>query len=333
MALQVTSVAPDETRATGRLRGRIAPLIPYLLVPALFVLSGMLIPGYISRTSILSVLVLGSMLGIASAGQTLTILISGIDLSIPAVIGLADVVLTQLYGRGWPFGLAALLILAIAVAIGVFNGLMPRVLNVQPLIITLATGSIVLGGVLAWTHAQNTGTVPSWLTGAVSVVGTTGPIPLPGVVIAWAIFSLLIIFLQRRTWLGRHLYAMGANPLAARLALARPTVIWSVAYAVSAAFAAVTGMLLAGFSGTSDAAVGQPYLFMTVAAVVVGGTSLLGGRGGYGRTIAGTLAITELTTLLIGVGFDTPMQQMLLGVLIVLLVLLYGREPHVSTRL
>jgi ribose transport system permease protein len=325
--------APTSGTVRLRLAARMSAFIPYFLVPCLFLLTGAVIPGYISFTSARSVLVLGSMLGIASVGQTLTILIGGIDLSIPAVIGLADVVLTQLYGHGWSFWVVAFLILAMATAIGVANALIARLLQVPSLVVTLAMGSIILGGVLAWTHAENTGTVPDWLVNMVSVVGTTGPIPIPGVVVAWVVISVLIIGFQRSTWLGRHVYAVGANPIAARLALVHSMLVWSAVFALSAILAAIAGIFLAGFSSTSDVGVGQPYLFMTIAAVVIGGTSLLGGRGGYGRTIAGTLVITELTTLLIGVGFSEAMQEMALGILIVVLVLLYGREPHVSMRI
>jgi ribose transport system permease protein len=108
--------------------------------------------------------------------------------------------------------------------------------------------------------------------------------------------------------------------------------VWMAVYALSAALAAVTGMLLAGFSGAADPTVGAAYLFTTVAAVVVGGTSLTGGRGGYARTIAGSLVVTELSTLLIGFNLDQAAQQICLGLLIVGLVAIYGREPHLSLR-
>jgi len=263
----------------------------------------------------------------------LTVIVGGIDLSIPSVIGLADVVVTQLYGDGWSFWLACLLILALALGIGAANAITSVVLRVHPLVITLGTGLIVLGGVLSWNHASTTGTVPSWLVTAVSVIGRTGPIPVPGVVILWAVASALTIAFQRRTRLGREIYASGANPIAARLARVRTTWAWTVVFAISAVFAAVAGVLLAGFSGSADATVGQPYLFETITAVVVGGTSLLGGRGGYGRTIVGVLIVTQLTTLLVGAGLGSDMQEALLGILVILLVVIYGREPHVSTRI
>jgi ribose transport system permease protein len=122
---------------------------------------------------------------------------------------------------------------------------------------------------------------------------------------------------------------MGANPTAGRLALIPPVLLSMIVFALSALFAAVTGILLAGFSGGADPSVGDPYLFTTIAAVVIGGTSLIGGRGGYGRTIAGVLLITVLTTLLVGLGASDAIQQMLLGVLIVVMIAIYGRQRRV----
>ncbi len=298
----------------------------------IFLVTGLLVPGYLSLGSLRSLLLLSSLLGIAAAGQTLTIVLGGIDLSIPAVIGFADVALTQLYGDGWPFAAALAFVLAAAIAIGLLNGWLARAMNVHPLIVTLATGSILLGGILAYTRGQAGGTVPDWLGDAVSVIGHTGPIPLPGAVVGWIVLSAAMILLQHSTVPGRFIYAVGANPLAARLARLPTLAVWMTAYAISAAFAAIAGVLLAGFSGAADPGVGEPYLFMTIAAVVVGGTPLTGGRGGYARTIAGCLIITELTTLLIGLGLDQPGQQIFLGILIVVLVGVSGRQSHVRVR-
>lgn len=308
-------------------------IAPYLLVPALFAVGAITIDGYASKASIISLLVLSAFLGLASLGQTLTVIVGGVDLSIPAVIGLADVVITQLYGDHWSFALATLLIVGISILIGAANAVASMALRVHPLIVTLGMGLIVTGGVLSWSHASISGTVPNWLVESVSVVGKTGPLPIPGVVVLWAVLSLLAIVFMRRSRLGREVYATGANPVAARLALVRTRWALIAVFAASAVFAAIVGILFAGYSGAADDSVGQPYLFETITAVVVGGTSLLGGRGGYGRTIAGALIISQLTTLLIGFGFGPSMQEVLLGVLIVLLVVIYGRETHISSRI
>jgi ribose transport system permease protein len=308
-------------------------LVPYLLVPALFLVGAATIDGYSSHSSILSLLVLSSFLGIASLGQTFCVIIGGVDLSIPSVMGLADVVITQLYGEHWAFWTATLLIIGIAMVIGAANALISLGLNVNPLVITLGTGLIVSGGVLTWNHQAISGTVPTWLSSAVEVINKTGPIPLPGIVVAWIVITVVVILFQRFTRLGREIYATGANARAARLSYVRTTWVWVVAFMASAVFAAVAGIFLAGFSGSADSSVGQPYLFETITAIVVGGTSLLGGRGGYGRTVVGTIVIIQLTTILLGKGASSAMQEALLGLLVVLLVALYGREPKVADRL
>jgi ribose transport system permease protein len=308
-------------------------LVPYLLVPGLFFVGAATIDGYSSHSSILSLLVLSSFLGIASLGQTFCVIIGGVDLSIPAVMGLADVVVTQLYGEHWSFWVAAAVILGIAAAIGAANALISLALNVNPLVITLGTGLIIEGGVLTWNHQAVSGTVPTWLSSAVEVIDKTGPIPLPGIVVAWIVITVLVILFQRFTRLGREIYATGANARAARLAYVRTTWVWVVAFMSSAVFGAVAGIFLAGFSGAADSTVGQPYLFETITAIVVGGTSLLGGRGGYGRTVVGTIVIIQLTTILLGKGASSAMQEALLGLLVILLVALYGREPAVAARL
>ena len=306
--------------------------VPFLLAVALFFVINLVIPGYATWNSFLSLLLLASLLGIAAVGQTLTIIIGGFDMSIPAVIGLANVLLSLLHGQGYPVAAAAVIILLVAIAIGCINGFASRYLQLNPLVVTLATGSIVLGAIWAATRGEVAGSVPEWLIDTVSVIGTTGPIPLPGVVVVWLVLAAIILVVERGSTLGRWIFAAGANPRAAEFAGVPMLAVWMIVYALSAVFAAIAGMFLAGFSGAADPSVGAAYLFTTVAAVVVGGTPLTGGRGGYGRTIAGCLIVTELGTLLIGLGLDQAAQQICLGFLIVALVALYGREPHLSMR-
>jgi ribose transport system permease protein len=308
-------------------------LVPLGIAFALFFVIDLLIPGYANVNSVLSLLLLTSILGIAAAGQTLTIVIGGFDLSIPAVIGLANVLLSLLYGAGLPVWQAAGMILVLAVALGLLNGFAARYFRLNPLVVTLATGSIVLGGIWAGTHGEVAGAVPDWLVATVSVIGTTGPIPLPGAVVLWLVIAAAVLVLEQRTVLGRWIFAAGANARAGEFAGVPMLLVWMVVYALSAALAAIAGMLLAGFSGAADPTVGAAYLFTTVAAVVVGGTPLTGGRGGYARTMGGCLVVTELGTLLVGLGLDQPAQQICLGVLIVALVACYGREPPLSLRI
>lgn len=321
--------------STGR---RVTPqnvvnVLPYLLVLVLFGVNTLVIDGYTAKFNLISLLIQASFLGMASLGQTLVVMVGGIDLAIPAVIGLADVVGTQLYGDGMPFGVILLILLALCVIIGTVNALSSVVLGVHSLIITLAMGLVVTGGVLTWTHGSVSGDVPNWVHTAVAVVGKTGPIPLPVVVVVWIVVSAATIAFQRLTRVGKEIYTTGSNAVAARLAGVRVTRVICFVFVVSAIMAGAVGIFFAGYSGTADDTVGNPYLFETLTAVVIGGTSLLGGAGGYGRTLAGTLVLVELTDLLVGVGLGQSLQQALLGALILLIAVVYGREAHVSNSI
>ena len=301
-----------------------------ILIAVLLHLAGtLLIPGYSSEFSIRAMLVLACLLAVACVGQTLTIILGGIDLSIPFVIGFANVVAAQLYGDGMNFVLVCLIVGVLALAIGALNGALAAGLRIHPLIVTLGIGTIIQGCVLVWTKGFPSGSAPEAVTKFVSIGGSVGPIPVPWLVPSFVALSALIILVLNRTPYGRQLFALGANPKAAALALVDPLRMWMITYALSAFFAATAGVLLLGFTGSAYGDVGQPYLFQTIAAVVIGGTALVGGRGSFLGTVAGDLVITEIYTLLIGLGLQPSMVQAALGLVILALVSLYGREAHV----
>ncbi|TPK98492.1 ABC transporter permease [Mesorhizobium sp. B2-4-12] len=311
-----------------------ARVVGAFCVAALLHLAGtILIPGYSAPFAVRAMLVLASLLAVASIGQTLVVIMGGIDLSIPFVIGFANVVAAQLYGDGWNFFLVCGLVGVLALVIGGLNGLISRSLDIQPLIVTLGIGMIVQGLVLLWTAGFPSGSAPPVVSSFVSIGGSAGPLPVPWLVPSLAVLAALVVLVLERTPYGRRLYALGSNPGAAPLALIDPVRMWVVTYAASAFFAAVAGVLLLGFTGSAYGDVGQPYLFQTIAAVVVGGAALVGGRGSYLGTIAGVLVLTEINTLLIGLGFQPSAVQAALGLIIVLLVSLYGRERHVWTTI
>ncbi|MER8730118.1 ABC transporter permease [Mesorhizobium sp. M1227] len=305
----------------------------FAVAAALHILGTLLIPGYSQPFAIRALLVIASLLAVASIGQTLVVILGGIDLSIPFIIGFANVVAAQLYGVGWNFALVCAVVVALAILIGALNGLISRGLDIHPLIVTLGTGMIVQGAVLLWTGGFPSGSAPAAVSAFVSIGGSVGPLPVPGLVPCVAVLTLLVALVLARTPYGRRLYALGSNPGAAPLALIDPVRMWTVTYAASAFFAAAAGVLLLGFTGSAYGDVGQPYLFQTIAAVVVGGAALVGGRGSYFGTIAGVLVLTEINTLLIGLGFRPSTVQAALGLVIVLLVSLYGRERHVSATI
>jgi ribose transport system permease protein len=305
----------------------------FAVAAALQVIGTLLIPGYSAPFAIRALLVIASLLAVASIGQTLVVILGGIDLSIPFIIGFANVVAAQLYGAGWNFALVCVVVGVLAMLIGALNGLISRGLDIHPLIVTLGVGMIVQGAVLLWTGGFPSGSAPQAVSAFVSIGGSVGPLPVPALVPCVAVLTLLVALVLARTPYGRRLYALGSNPGAAPLALIDPVRMWTVTYAASAFFAATAGVLLLGFTGSAYGDVGQPYLFQTIAAVVVGGAALVGGRGNYFGTIAGVLVLTEINTLLIGLGFRPSTVQAALGLVIVLLVSLYGRERHVSATI
>ncbi|MBB2972930.1 ABC transporter permease [Mesorhizobium sp. RMAD-H1] len=312
----------------ARLAGNRA-LIAYAGVILVFSIGAVLIPGFSTIFSIRAMLILASLLAIAALGQTLVMILGGIDLSIPFVIGFANVVFAGLYGGGMPAWAAFAIVLAGAALIGTFSGAISATLSIHPLIVTLGVGTIIQALVQIWTRGLPTGSAPPFINEFVSLGGSVGPLPFPWLIPFTLVLTIATIFVLQRTIYGRRLYALGSNPKAAELALVRPVAMWAMTFGLSAVFAALTGILLLGFTGSSSAGVGTPYLFQTVAAVVIGGTALVGGRGGFVGTIAGAIVLIELRTVLIGMGLSEAMVQSALGVLILLLVAAYGRDQHI----
>ena len=312
--------------------GRAPALLAWVCVLALVLAATALIDGFLTLPSIRSVFALCAILGIAAAGQTIVVIVGGIDLSIPALMTLTLVGITELNERGWHPVLALLVLAVICAAIGAVNGLLSTLFNVHPLIITLGVGFMVAGALLAWTEGKPEGVPPDFISEAAAASSTMGPIPLPPIVAVWAGVTVVTIVMATRTPFGRRIFAYGSSPNAAGYALVRPRRLWMGVFAFSGLTAFVAGVMLAGFTGYGDLRAGDPYLFNTVAAVILGGTSLLGGRGGYGRTVAGTLMLTLAQLILVGQGVESSMQQVALGVIIVAFVAMYGRDLRVRDR-
>jgi ribose transport system permease protein len=311
----------------GRLQDTIA--LPLILGLALFIVGAYLIDGFASIRSVRAILVLASFVGLASIGQTLVIVMGGIDLSIPFLVGVANVVAAKLFEAGYLDPIVIVVTIGLTASIGALNGFLSRRFRVHPLIVTLGVGTTALAAVNWWTNGFPSGSAPDWVNKFVSIGATTGPIPVPPIVLLWLGITIAIALVERSTAYGRRLFAMGANPRAAELALIRPLRMWVITFALSGAFAGLTGLLFLGFTGKAQGNVGDPLLFQTIAAVVIGGTSLIGGMGGYGRTALGAIVLILLSTLLLAQGVESSLIQAALGLLIILLVSLYGRETRI----
>lgn len=309
------------------------------LLVALFIVASLMVEGFASANNFRSILLLAAFLGIAALGQTMVSLVGGLDLSIPFVIGASNILLAYLFGTDIPPAVALVIIAAMGIAIGLLNGILSYRLQGQALILSLGIGFSVVGAAQIFTTwgSQYSGTVfsqvPDWFAAISSINGTTFGLAIPPVVLIWAIIASGMIFWINRTRSGRAVYAVGGNrTAAARLSISEFRV-WVTTYAISGFTAALTGMLLLGFSGGGFVGVGDPYLFSTVAAVVVGGTSLLGGAGGYTATIIGVLVLQVLTSFLVGMGLTFAAQQTVFGLLILAMVSVYARAPHIRNQI
>lgn len=305
----------------------------------LLLAGALMVEGFLSPANLKSMLLLAAFLALASLGQTLCALLGALDLSIPFVIGAANIGLASLISHGVPIELAIPLVLIASAVVGLINGAASFRIQGQALIVTLGMGFAVVGGVqmLVAMGSEFGGNVvaqiPEWLTGLASMNGSTLGLPVPPVVVICAVIGVVVLYFARNNRHGRAFYAIGGNRTSAQRLSISEWRFWLLAYVVSAVMAAVTGMLLLGFSGGGYVGVGDPYLFTTVAAVVIGGTSLLGGNGGYGLTILGALVLTVLTSLLVGIGLSYAAQQSILGLLIVPMVALYARAPHLRMQI
>lgn len=313
-------------------------VLGFSMLIVLLVAGAATIDGFLSVVNLRSMLLLGAFLGLASIGQTFSALVGGLDLSIAYVIGAANVLMVFLMQIGISAPLAVVMIIAFGLLVGIVNGLLSFRLQNQSLVVTLGVGFIVIGLaqiVVSFGEASTSqsGAIPEWISNFASANGESFGLPVSPIVVLWLVISILIVLAVKYTWFGRSIYALGGNRNAARLMRISERHRWVSVYAISGAFAATTGIALLGFSGGSFVHVGDPYLFLTVAAVAVGGTSLLGGRGGYGSTVLGVLVLIALQSLLVGLGFNSNGQQFVLGLLIVPLVGLYARNPSLRNQI
>ncbi|HWH84732.1 MAG TPA: ABC transporter permease [Burkholderiaceae bacterium] len=334
MVLLVLSVQVSRLFADNR-----SAFIGLTVLVALFALGSGTVDGFSSTTNLKSMLVFAAFLGLACVGQTLVALLGGLDLSIPFVIGASNVGLLYLIGLGVPSWMAVIIIILLGAAIGFVNGILSFRLQGQALILTLGVGFAVSGAIqiitsIGTAFAGNVfGTVPDWLRNLAAMNGRTFGLNLPPVILIWAVVAIVLIWGLKNTTYGRQLYALGGNRTSASRVLISERRYWVGVYMISGAISALTGSLLLGWSGGGFIGVGQPYLFMTLAAVVIGGTSLLGGNGGYGFTVIGVCVLQVLTSFLVGIGLKYEWQQFIFGILILPMVALYARSPHIRTQI
>ncbi len=299
------------------------PLIPLTLL--LFALIGALEimqPGIVKAFWISNTIKAAIPLAMLAACQTLTMLTGGIDLSAGTVATIAAFVTATLAPLiGVPPAIA--IAMTCALVAGLVNGVGVAFFRVHPLIMTLGTGLIATGCLLVYQRfVISTGTLipPSlvWL-------GTGRSFGLPNALVVFLPFAALVIWAQRRTGFGRLLYAIGANEAAARLSGVRVWQVHLALYALSGLIAGLTGLVYLGIVKTASLSLALPLDLPSVAAAVVGGTSIFGGRGGYGGTVIGALILTVLATMLTLLQMPEGGRRILFGAIILAVTALFIR--------
>jgi len=307
------------------------PLLQVVALAVLYLVGVLTVPGWLTRSTLMSMLVMAALLGLAGAGQTIVVLGGGIDFSVGAFITAGGVFITELTSVDhWPVWAAIVFSLAVAAVGGGLNGVISYRFRIEPLVVTLGVGALLNGVLTGWVSGAVSGTPPAWTDSAVSVTADTFGIPIPPIVSAWILLAVIAGVVLARTRAGRSLYLNGTNPVAARRALVRTGWTWTAGFIVSALLATFAGMLLAG-DGGGNLSAGDPYLFQALTAVIVGGT-MFGGRGDYWRTVLGALILTVVTYLLEAHNYSTGVQEMVYGALIMLVVAVYGRERRIRDR-
>ena len=322
---------PVRRGSLGTLRGwmRDRPLVPlFVLLGALVMLLEIVQPGIVTPSWASSTMRFAVPLAILAACQTMTMLTGGIDLSVAVVASMTSYVMATLVGDvGW-LG-ASLIALIPAAVVGLVNGIGVGWFRVHPLIMTISMSLIVSGAVNVYSRMNIAGgtRVPpeiTWLGGQ-DLLGF-----LPNSLLVFIPLATLVLVGLRRFGYGRLLYAVGDNETASRLAGVRVGNVLVVLYVLSAVLAGIAGLIYAGVIGSATGRLVDPYLLPSVAAAVIGGTSIFGGRGGYAGSIVGALILTVLVTLLTVLAAPEAVRQILFGAIILAVAAAYTRITEES---
>ncbi len=279
---------------------------------------------FLSPEYLLQQLKVASFLGVIATGMMLVILLGQIDLSLPWVVTVGAMMSSAIAGYGEagailaiPFGIFC------GVLIGLFNGFGVAYLRIPSMIITLATNAVAQGLMVVYTggFSPQDSASPAMRYMATGFILPT----IPNSVICWIVVGCAAVFLMTRTTFGRSIYGIGNKERAAYLSGINTRRVVMQVFAISGGLSAFGGVLLAGYASKAAQSMGDAYLLPAIAAVVLGGTSILGGRGSYLGTVAGVLLITLLQSILSVMQMPEFGRQIIYGAVIILMLLLYGR--------
>jgi ribose transport system permease protein len=302
-------------------------LAAYGAAVLLFVIGGFVHPGFASFASVTSILLVASFVGLVAAGQCFVVLVGGIDLSVPWILNAAAILLaTASLGEDSRALYAIVITLGGGALAGLTNGVFIVWFGVPAVVMTLAMNGIVEGLALGLSGGLTCTACASYAPPVVAAAVHGVWLGVPAALWLWLVVIVVVTFALGFTRFGRATYAIGNNARAAFLAGVNVNLTTVCLYGLSGLFSALAGILLAGFGGQASLGMGDPYLFQSIAAVVIGGVSILGGRGQYLGAAAGAVSLTALVSVLLALNMPEYGRSIVYGVVILALLLLYGRE-------
>jgi ribose transport system permease protein len=290
----------------------------------LFILiSGIIQPGYLTMSHILTVVQQSAPLIIVAIGQTFVILTGGIDLSVGSIVIFTDVFCAQLMvGSDERFIIAAALSLLAGTGLGLFNGIGVEVLRIPPLIMTLASSLGIEGLMLLYCGGFPKGGASPFL----KFLGSGKISGIPVSVLVWVLILFVALFLLNRTKLGWGISFLGSNRRAAQAVGVRASFINIFVYMLSGLLASLAGLLVLGFVGIPSLILGDDYTMASIAAVILGGTSFTGGIGSPLGTLSGALLMRFILTLLTSFNISAAGKNIVQGIIIMAVVIILTRS-------
>lgn len=319
------AASPDERQARrSRLGGDVWTVIALFAVTIVMILASRLIsPSFGSWEQARAILVLTSFVMVIAFGQQCVILLGGLDLSVGSMMTMGGILTFSWIGGSGPalfWGIPAVLL--VTGLVGAVNGLGITLFRVPPFIMTLAMGIIIYSAALGITGGTPSGqSVPT-----LAALFNQRLFGIPWVILLMALLALLGTVFQQMTPFGRRLYAIGTSPEAAAIAGMPVRRIIILTYAISGAAAGFAGILMVGYSGGATLTMGDSYLLPSIAAVVIGGTSIVGGRGLYAGAIAGAFLLTTLSTVISSIGIAQGWRTIIYGLVILVALVLLREE-------
>ena len=293
-----------------------------VMIVLLYLVSGVMMPTYFAPSHIMQVLVLACFLGIICIGQTFIVISGGADLSVAYSVTLSACIFAQLTKEGGSGILGFLAAIGVAILFGAFKGFGVAVLGIPSMVMTLATNAILM----STTYLYTGGVLKGNATDFVTTLAKGSVFGIRWCVIVWAVLGVIAIFILRKTTFGRSVFAIGSNAQVARLSGINVVGVTIGIYIYATVMMAIAGVLLVGYLGYPNYTMADGYQLISIAAVVIGGTSILGGKGSYLGTMGGVVIIYLIQSILTILNIADAGKDIVNGLVILAILFAYDRS-------